>query len=176
LGCGYGRALAPAAARARLVVGVDTSVASLRYGAGLYGGDRGLAWLAMDASRLGFKDDSFDVLFAIQNAVSSFRLAPLALVREAVRVTRPAGVALFSSYAPAFWPERLAWFEAQAREGLVGEIDYEKTRPGVIVCRDGFTATTFSSDEFRALARELRVNVTVEEVDASSVFAAFHKV
>ena len=176
LGCGYGRALARAASRARRAVGVDTSLASLRHGARLYGGDRGLAWLATDATRLGFKDGVFDVVFAIQNAVSSFHVDAATLVREALRVTRPGGVALFSSYAAAFWPERMGWFEAQAREGLVGEIDYEKTGAGVIVCKDGFTATTFTAADFRALAGDLGLGATITEVDGSSVFAAFGKV
>jgi len=44
---------------------------------------------------------------------------------------------VFSTYAAEFWSERLRWFELQAAAGLVGEIDYEKTKDGVVVCKDG---------------------------------------
>ena len=44
-------------------------------------------------------------------------------VREALRVTRPGGLVLLSTYADGFWAERLAWFEAQAAAGLIGQID-----------------------------------------------------
>ena len=54
LGCGYGRTASEFARKARLVVGIDTSMASLSFG---WPGLRNLenvALLQMDASRLGF--------------------------------------------------------------------------------------------------------------------------
>jgi 2-polyprenyl-6-hydroxyphenyl methylase/3-demethylubiquinone-9 3-methyltransferase len=52
----------------------------------------------------------------------------------------------------------------------VGEIDYERTKDGVIVCKDGFTATTISGDDFLALTTQLDADVRVVEVDESSLF------
>jgi 2-polyprenyl-6-hydroxyphenyl methylase/3-demethylubiquinone-9 3-methyltransferase len=58
----------------------------------------------------------------------------------------------------------------QAEAGLIGEIDREQTRDGVIVCRDGFKASTISAERFRELTADLQVNINLEEIDDSSVF------
>jgi ubiquinone/menaquinone biosynthesis C-methylase UbiE len=175
LGCGYGRILGPLAERVSLAVGVDTSFASLalaREELALY---ENVRLINADAARLGGRDNLFDVVACIQNGISAFHVEPRELVAEAVRVTRPGGTVLFSSYAEAFWEERLAWFEAQAAEGLLGEIDYARTGDGVIVCRDGFTATTFAPEDFLALAASLGLAARVEEVDGSSLFCEIVK-
>jgi 2-polyprenyl-6-hydroxyphenyl methylase/3-demethylubiquinone-9 3-methyltransferase len=93
-----------------------------------------------------------------------------ALIAESIRVTRPGGTVLFSTYSAKFWNDRLAWFELQAAEGLLGEIDHERTRDGVIVCKDGFTATTVGPAEFSMLVSGFMVSSQVIEVDGSSVF------
>jgi 2-polyprenyl-6-hydroxyphenyl methylase/3-demethylubiquinone-9 3-methyltransferase len=124
----------------------------------------------MDAVALGFADHVFDVVACLQNGISAFKVDQRDLIREAVRVTRPGGVALFSSYAERFWDHRLAWFKLQADEGLLGEIDWDQTGDGVIVCKDGFRATTVSPEEFRELAASLDLPCSVREVDESSVF------
>lgn len=81
----------------------------------------------------------------------------------------------FEIPADAFWDERLAWFEAQAAEGLLGEIDYERTGDGTIVCKDGFTATTFGPEDFKALASSLGLRAALGEVDRSSLFCEIVK-
>ena len=169
LGCGYGRVLAPLARRARVVIGIDTSLASLHLaGHEIESGRCHL--ICMDASRLGFADGTFDCVICIQNGTSAFHVDQRVLIRESVRVTKPGGIALFSSYAARFWDHRLEWFRMQVAEGLLGEIDYEKTGDGVIVCKDGFTATTLGPDEFRDLTSDLDAQVGIEEVDGSSLF------
>ena len=77
---------------------------------------------------------------------------------------------LFSSYSHRFWVERLKWFEIQAKEGLIGEIDYHATGNGVIVCKDGFRATTVDAGRFRSLAAALGLVPNIIEVDGSSLF------
>jgi 2-polyprenyl-6-hydroxyphenyl methylase/3-demethylubiquinone-9 3-methyltransferase len=124
----------------------------------------------MDAVRLGFLDGAFDRVVCIQNGISAFHVDARALVRESLRVTRPGGIALFSSYSDAFWEHRLEWFVLQAEAGLVGEIDWERTRDGTIACTDGFTATTVGARRFAALAEELGVSARIVEIDSSSVF------
>ena len=52
----------------------------------------------MDAAALGFRDRVFDVVVCIQNGISAFKVDRRALIAEAIRVTRPGGSVLFSSY------------------------------------------------------------------------------
>ncbi|MBM3294057.1 MAG: hypothetical protein FJY82_05975 [Candidatus Aminicenantes bacterium] len=80
------------------------------------------------------------------------------------------GRLLFSSYSEKFWPHRLEWFRRQAEAGLLGEIDESRTGDGTIVCKDGFTATTFGPERFLALARLFPVEARIVEIDESSLF------
>jgi len=168
LGCGYGRALERLAPAAAIAAGIDNSLPSLLLARGMLGPSCHL--FVMDAGRLGFADGAFDLVVCIQNGISAFKVEPLELMREAVRVTAPGGTAIFSSYSEHFWDDRLEWFELQAAEGLLGEIDRGQTRDGVIVCKDGFRATTFSPGDFLDLARRMACAASIEEVDGSSVF------
>lgn len=168
LGCGYGRVLERLASRTKRVVGIDTSLESLKMAARENEGGPLLA--LMNAASLGFFAETFDLVACIQNGISAFKVEPFHLMGEALRVTRPGGRVLFSSYSEKFWTHRLAWFREQARHGLLGEIDEAATGNGVIVCKDGFRATTFSADDFLALASRLALAAEIFEVDESSVF------
>ena len=129
----------------------------------------------MDAADLGFCDGSFDLVACVQNGISAFKVDQERLIREALRVTRPGGSVLFSSYSERFWPERLNWFRIQADNGLLGEIDEEATGNGVIVCKDGFRATTVGPEDFFALAEKIAVDPEITEVDESSLFCEIVK-
>ena len=170
LGCGYGRVLKNLNRAAKSVIGIDSSQSSVEMAREYLADVSNCHLFAMDAAALGFRDRLFDVVACIQNGISAFKVNPHDLVAECVRVARPGGRILLSSYSERFWEDRLEWFEHQAKEGLLGEIDYDTTGDGVIVCKDGFRATTFSSDDFQSLAAELRLNCTIEEVDESSLF------
>jgi SAM-dependent methyltransferase len=170
LGCGYGRVLGRLAEKAELVVGIDTSMASLAAARETLTGYQNIFLAQMDAGRLGLADRSFDTVICIQNGISAFHRNQKELIRESVRVTRPAGIILYSSFSPAFWDHRLEWFRIQSESGLLGSIDYDKTSDGIIVCKDGFSATTVSPDQFRDLADGLDVDLSIVEVDSSSLF------
>jgi len=175
LGCGYGRVLPALARCAGRVIGIDNSPGSLRFGMKQLSASPDVYLACMDATRLAFRDDSFDVVVCIQNGVSAFHVDPRRLFREAVRVAVPGGLVLFSTYSSTFWPDRLEWFELQAAEGLLGEIDHERTGDGVIVCKDGFTATTPTVRDFEANIKGLDVTCRFEEVDHSSLFCILKK-
>jgi len=175
LGCGYGRVLSRLVGRAKRVVGIDTSVASLDLARKSIGADSTLHLAAMDAAALAFGEESFDKVVCIQNGISAFAVERSRLIAEAVRVTRPGGRALFSSYAESFWSDRIDWFRIQAAEGLLGEIVEEASGDGVIVCSDGFHATTVDPEEFACLTKDLDASVRMVEVDGSSLFCVIEK-
>jgi 2-polyprenyl-6-hydroxyphenyl methylase/3-demethylubiquinone-9 3-methyltransferase len=129
----------------------------------------------MNAANLSFREHTFDCVVCIQNGISAFHVDPRILISESMRVAKPESLILFSTYAANFWEERLRWFQLQSQAKLLGEIDYEKTRPGVIVCKDGFTATTLGPEEFSNLTKGIDANVRIVEVDESSLFCEIER-
>jgi len=170
LGCGYGRVALRIAERAGLVVGIDVSEESLALARELAGANSTCEFLQMDASDMTFDDGRFDSVVCVQNGICAFDVPVDRLLREALRVTRPGGRVLFSSYVDRFWQHRLSWFEMQAVEGLLGPIDREATGDGVIVCRDGFRSGALSPEDFERVCAELGIVAELTEVDGSSLF------
>lgn len=170
LGCGYGRVLQMLGTKTDRVIGIDTSYDSLIMARTRASNSFSPLLMVMEAAKLGFRDKCFDLVACIQNGICVFKVDQEELIRETLRVIRPGGRALFSSYSERFWHERLNWFQIQAENGLLGEIDEKATKNGVIVCKDGFRATTISPDDFRFLASKLGVTYTITEVDDSSIF------
>ncbi len=175
LGCGYGRVALRLAERAKSVVGVDVAEESLALARTLAGPDTSCEFALMDALHMSFAEGSFDVVVCIQNGICAFGISQSALMREALRVVRPGGRLILSTYSDAFWADRLSWFESQSSEGLVGPIDYCATGDGVIVCCDGFRSGTATRSELEELCRELGVTATITEVDGSSLFCEISK-
>ncbi len=175
LGCGYGRVACEIAGAAKRVVGIDTAPESLELARSLLKNGMNCEFLAMDATTLSFDDNEFDLVVCIQNGICAFSADPLVLVKEAIRVACPGGHVLFSSYSSSFWAHRLEWFELQAERGLLGEIDYDATGDGVIVCRDGFRSGTMGETEFRELCGRIELEPTIHEVDESSIFCELVK-
>jgi len=170
LGCGYGRVLGRLAANVETVVGIDTSYESLRLASELLRESPRCHLAMMDAAEIGFRDGCFDAVVCIQNGISAFHVDQRRLVEEAMRITRPRGTVLFSSYSERFWEDRLQWFRVQAEKSLIGEIDEDATGSGVIVCKDGFTAGTVGPEDFIRLTSGLPVESIISEVDNSSIF------
>ncbi|MEI6614748.1 MAG: class I SAM-dependent methyltransferase, partial [Chrysiogenales bacterium] len=148
LGCGYGRTLPTLAAKAGSVIGIDNAEASIAMARQAAKDIPNIVVKEMDAARLLFATNLFDVVICNQNGISAFHCDQKNLLQEALRVTKPGGLALFSTYAKKFWEYRLEWFKLQAAAGLLGEIDWEKTKDGIIICHDGFTASTVSPEQF----------------------------
>lgn len=170
LGCGYGRVMQYLSERAGSVHGIDVSISNIESARIFLQGEDNCHLAVMDAARLAFADHSFDHVVCIQNGISAFHVDQKELICESIRVAKGDGNIFFSSYSPKIWPHRLKWFELQAREGLIGEIDRDKTRDGVITCRDGFVATTINPEQFCSITTGMPVVIRIEEVDESSMF------
>jgi 2-polyprenyl-6-hydroxyphenyl methylase/3-demethylubiquinone-9 3-methyltransferase len=125
----------------------------------------------MDAVDLRFPSRTFDVTLCIQNGISAFKVNQKNLIIESIRVTKPGGKILFSSYSEKFWKHRLEWFILQSEAGLLGEIDFEKTRNGKIICKDGFKATTITKSDFISLTSGIEnIKIYFKEINSSSLF------
>jgi len=170
LGCGYGRVAVRLSDKAGKVTGIDISEDNIELAKEICSERSNMEFHVMDAADLKFYDDFFDLVICIQNGISAFKSDPEKLISEAVRVTKNGGSVLFSSYSEKIWETRLEWFRIQADLGLIGEIDHTKTKNGNIVCKDGFTATTYTGKDFMDLASKLDLKAKVYEVDESSVF------
>ena len=170
LGCGYGRVAIRLLAKVKEVVGIDISEDNIQLAKKIVGNNKTCRFFVMDAIDLKFENDYFDIVICVQNGISAFNVDPIRLVQEAFRVTGKGGIVLFSSYSEKFWEERLDWFQIQSEHGLIGEIDYKQTKNGVIVCKDGFRAITYSEQDFLDLASHFDVQATISEIDNSCVF------
>lgn len=167
LGCGYGRVIPQLKQKTRNVIGVDISLSNLIYGLSSISSCN---MLNMDAINLGFKDHTFDLVICIQNGISAFNVNKRELIQETIRITKFGGKVLFSTYSDKFWQHRFNWFKLQSEAGLLGEIDYQKSKDGIIICKNGFKATTFNQDQFIHLLSGFDNKYNIFEIDESSIF------
>ena len=173
VGAGYGRivrALAPSCAS---ILGMDISPDSVILGKEYLKDFPNADLVEMDVHHMHF-DQSFDVTLCLQNALSAMR-ADDQVIQNILGLLSPGGTAFFSTYSANFWAWRIAWFQEQADKGLLGELDLEKTKDGVIVCKDGFRATTQTPEEYEAIGRASGLPYEVTEVDGSSLFLVIRK-
>lgn len=169
LGCGYGRVLIEFAEKAKMIYGVDISQSNLDFGENFLSKKSNIKLLKMNAGKLEFDCEFFDVVFAMQNGISAFNIDPIKLIKESLRVTKIGGKVIYSSYSDKIWEERLKWFIQQSNKKLIGEIDFSKTKDGTIVCKDGFKATTYYIKDFINLKDELELDAIIKEIDESSI-------
>lgn len=173
-GAGFGRILKELAPHAAAVAGFDISQESVALGQQYLKGLSNVKLVQADIHQFE-TDQRYDVVLCVQNGLSAMKGDPAHTVEKAVSLVKTGGKALFSSYSPKFWAYRLAWFQEQADKGLLGQLDFEKSIHGEIVCQDGFTATTHTEEDFLHFASALPYPYEIQEVDRSSVFLVIHK-
>ena len=173
LGAGYGRIVRQLAPYCGSIVGMDISVESVELGREYLKDCPNARMVAMDVNRMDFSKP-FDVVLCLQNGLSAMR-ADSTVINKILEVLAPGGTAYFSSYSSNFWDFRVKWFEEQALKGLLGELDYDKTQNGVIICKDGFKALTHSPEDFQKIGEDSGYPFKVQEVDGSSLFLIIHK-
>ena len=170
LGCGYGRVAIELLKKAKKVIGIDISKKNIELAKKIIWNNENCEFFVMNAIDLKFSDNYFDTVICIQNGISAFKVEPSKLFKEAIRVTKKGGTVLFSSYSEKFWKNRFEWFQIQSEYNLIGEIDYDLTKNGIIICKDGFKAITYSKQEFYKLASNFNVKTSIYEIDNSSIF------
>lgn len=169
LGAGYGRIMKELAPFVQYIDGIDIAEGSVALGQSCLR-DAPRARLRL-ADAFSFEtEDKYDIVICAQNGLSAIKGDPGRLVLKALGLLDEGGKALFSTYSAGFWAYRLAWFQEQADKGLLGELDFEKSIHGKIICKDGFTSGTFSEAELRSLGESTGKPFYIEEVDRSSVF------
>ena len=174
LGAGYGRIMKRIAPFAHSVVGIDISADSVARGREYLKNLPNCTLLEGDVHGMEY-DGGFNMVLCLQNGLSAIQGDPADTVERSLRAIVPGGEAFFSTYAPGFWEWRLAWFREQADKGLIGELDMERTVSGRIVCKDGFTATTFSEDDLVTLGKKTGCPFRTETADGSSLFLIVRK-
>jgi 2-polyprenyl-6-hydroxyphenyl methylase/3-demethylubiquinone-9 3-methyltransferase len=174
LGAGYGRIMKELATNCNEIVGIDISEGNVQLGNEYLCDVLNAKIQMMDAHNMQF-DMPFDVVLCLQNALSAMKTEPLTYVKKITALLSPGGRAFISSYSEKFWEHRLAWFLEQAEKGLLGEIDMEKTKDGVIVGKDGFRAVTHSSEDMDAIGKASGFPYKIREVDESSIFLVITK-
>lgn len=174
LGAGYGRIMKELAPRVSSITGIDISEDSVAFGTEYLKDEPKCRLIVKDVQQMHF-DDEFDVVLCLQNGISAMKMEALGLIQQTMEMLVDGGKAYFSSYSPKFWHFRLAWFQEQAGKGLLGEIDFEKTKDGIICCKDGFVANTYTQEDLERLAKAVGYPYRIQEVDNSSIFLVIEK-
>lgn len=175
LGAGYGRIVKKLASHCKSIVGIDISDESVSLGKEYLKEDLNAEIVTMDANNLTFKE-KFDVILCLQNGLSAMKANSPDFIERILESVVTGGKVYFSTYSENFWDHRLLWFKEQAEKGLLGDIDLDKTKDGVIVCKDGFKAITHTKKDLNLIGRWSGYEYRIQEIDQSSVFLIIHKV
>ncbi len=173
IAAGYGRIVREIAPCCSKITGIDISKESVEFSKDYLGAHKNAQILSMDLHKMSF-NEKFDVILCLQNTLSAVQ-ATAEDVASILSLLTPGGTAFFSTYSEHFWAWRIKWFEEQAEKGCLGKIDYEKTRDGVIVCQDGFRATTQTKEQLATIGARSGFYYELTEVDHSSLFLIMHR-
>lgn len=173
LGAGYGRIIKELAPYCDKILGIDISEDNIELSKEYLKPCLNADIIKMNAHQMSFSQ-SFDVAICLQNGLSAMKATPQ-VIQNILDVLSPGGTAYFSTYSTNFWDWRIKWFEEQASKGLLGELDYEQTKNGVIACKDGFCSTTQTIEDYKAIGDSCGYPYQIQEVDNSSLFLIIKK-
>ena len=173
LGCGYGRIIKELANDSYFVFGIDNAPLNIEVARTYLKGITKVDVEVMNVKSLAFEDEAFDCVLCLQNGLSAFGTDPLVVLKEGWRVIKKGGCLVCSTYSEGFWPHRLAWFHAQADAGLLSPVDEDKSKAGIIACKDGFISRSTTEDDFRKYAGLLDLNVEVRTLSSGSLIATY---
>lgn len=173
LGAGYGRIIKELAPYTQSITGIDISEDSVAFGKEYFKDITNAEIITMDVHNITL-NNHYDVVLCLQNGLSSMKLTTND-IKRIMEFVKDGGKVFFSSYREKFWDVRLQWFQEQANKELLGEVDMEKTKDGVVVCKDGFIATTSSSDDLKNIGETLGYPYEIIKVDESSIFLIINK-
>ncbi|WP_053957186.1 class I SAM-dependent methyltransferase [Inediibacterium massiliense] len=174
LGAGYGRIVKELAGNCKSIVGIDISDESVSLGKEYLKDIPNAEMIAMDVHDLTFPE-KFDVVLCLQNGLSAMKVTSSDLIKNILEMVVSGGKVYFSTYSENFWEYRLMWFKEQADKGLLGELDLDQTKDGIIICKDGFKAITHTSKDLEAIGCLSGYEYQIQEIDESSVFLIIHK-
>ena len=175
LAAGYGRIMKELAPHVKSITGIEISGENVRFGEEYLKDTPNTALLTMDVHDIEYSD-SFDAVLCLQNGLSAVKAeVPELFAAKTIKALKKGGKAYFSTYHPKFWEQRLAWFQEQSKKELIGELDMEKTQNGIIICKDGFRATTHSIADLEKIGRSTNCLWQIFEVDDSSIFLVIEK-
>lgn len=174
LGAGYGRIVKELSGNCMSIVGVDISDENVSLGKEYLKDIPNAEIITMDVNKLTLQE-KFDAVLCLQNGLSAMKITSSDLIKKILDMVVSDGKVYFSTYSEKFWDYRLMWFEEQADKGLLGELDLDKTKNGIIICKDGFKAVTHTSKDLEAIGLLSGHEYEVKEVDESSIFLVIHK-
>ena len=173
LGAGYGRVIKEIASSCKFAMGIDISKDNVSFSKKYLDGISNAKILEMDINNIKF-DEKFDIILCLQNGLSSMGMN-IDIIKKIADILSDNGKLIFSTYSEKFWDTRLKWFQEQADKRLLGEIDMKNTKDGVIVCKDGFKAKTFSYSDLTDIGKSVGYPFKIEEIDESSIFLVIYK-
>ncbi|QZY57452.1 class I SAM-dependent methyltransferase [Crassaminicella profunda] len=174
LGAGYGRIVKELAGNCKSIVGIDISDESVLLGKEYLKDNSNAEIMTMDVHNLTF-EEKFDVILCLQNGLSAMKATSPEFIEKILGMVVSGGKVYFSTYSEKFWEYRLMWFKEQAEKKLLGELDLDKTKDGVIICKDGFKAITHTPKDLKMIGSLSGYEYQIQEVDESSVFLIIHK-
>lgn len=174
LGAGYGRIVKEISSFCSYITGIDISKDSVflseEYLKDIDNGVvRQLDVHSIEAT------DQYDIVLCLQNGLSAMRIDTDEQIERILELVKPGGRMYFSTYSNKFWNYRIDWFVEQSEKGLLGELDFNKTKDGVIVCKDGFRATTHTIEDLNLIGERSGYPYEIKEVDESSLFLIISK-